>query len=419
LNLELTRQISFDEEDSMTTRLITDAAICPQARRAVKALAWLAALMLFSAAHVLAQGGEEGPIVVDAATPPCVPEYSRHYTTIQTPVDAAASGGTVLVCPGTYPEQVTIRLPLTLRGVTSGNNGAAVISAANVPGGLSSNFNNAFPGFSVYAQVLIQAPNVQLVNLTVDGAGAFSGSCQNLRLVGAGFDTGSSGTLKRIALRNQSVPAPLPVGFCQAGFGLFGIGTSVTVQDSVVRGFDLAGVAASQSLVVDRSVFSAINSGPGPICIALLSGTGTISNNTLDDCGVVLEQSFGTTVTKNTITRGQILCGTACSTATITENTVAGTGISIFGGPGAIGNSSVTSGVGFEFSSIQDNDISGVGVGVFLCGTISPFGNGSTSIVSGNTINDASVGVLTCVQEPNTVINNTFLNVTTLSEQVP
>jgi hypothetical protein len=38
----------------------------------------------------------------------------------------------VLVCPGTYPEQVTISQPLTLQGITSANSAQAVIA---VPGG--------------------------------------------------------------------------------------------------------------------------------------------------------------------------------------------------------------------------------------------------------------------------------------------
>ena len=39
------------------------------------------------------------------------------YLTISAAVAAATSGTTVLVCPGTYPEQVTVTQPLTLRGL--------------------------------------------------------------------------------------------------------------------------------------------------------------------------------------------------------------------------------------------------------------------------------------------------------------
>jgi pectin methylesterase-like acyl-CoA thioesterase len=52
----------------------------------------------------------------------------KSFTSIQAPVDAAPSGSTIDVCPGTYPEQVMIEAKtLTLVGVLSGTNDAAVL----------------------------------------------------------------------------------------------------------------------------------------------------------------------------------------------------------------------------------------------------------------------------------------------------
>jgi len=42
----------------------------------------------------------------------------HQYTTIQSAVDAAPANATVLVCPGTYAEQITITAPLTLEGIS-------------------------------------------------------------------------------------------------------------------------------------------------------------------------------------------------------------------------------------------------------------------------------------------------------------
>jgi len=43
---------------------------------------------------------------------------NHHYTTIQSAVQAAPEDATVLVCPGTYAEQVVITTPLTLKGIS-------------------------------------------------------------------------------------------------------------------------------------------------------------------------------------------------------------------------------------------------------------------------------------------------------------
>ena len=45
------------------------------------------------------------------------------YTTISAAVSSVPPFSTVLVCPDTYAEQVTISQPLTLQGVASGNAG--------------------------------------------------------------------------------------------------------------------------------------------------------------------------------------------------------------------------------------------------------------------------------------------------------
>src|SRR6516164_5191828 len=55
-----------------------------------------------------------------------------HFSTIQAAVSAVPLNTTILVCPGTYPEQVVISQPMTLKGVVQGTSGAAVIT---VPAG--------------------------------------------------------------------------------------------------------------------------------------------------------------------------------------------------------------------------------------------------------------------------------------------
>ena len=63
-----------------------------------------------------------------------------YYATISEAVTAASSGATIDVCPGTYPEQVTISKNLTLRGIKNGTLYAPTIVVPS--GGLAVNGTN-------------------------------------------------------------------------------------------------------------------------------------------------------------------------------------------------------------------------------------------------------------------------------------
>jgi pectin methylesterase-like acyl-CoA thioesterase len=72
---------------------------------------WILSVLVACAAPATAQTFVAGT---------CKPRQPS-FTTIQAAVKAAAStaGATVLVCPGTYPEQLVITTPLTLKGVSA------------------------------------------------------------------------------------------------------------------------------------------------------------------------------------------------------------------------------------------------------------------------------------------------------------
>src|SRR5947209_3684596 len=99
----------------------------------------------------------------------CRPKLQT-YSTISQAVSSVPSGSTILICPGTYPEQVKITQPLTLRGVISGDSDRAIITVpAAVPGAgfrlqvsLTSQATRVYLGgyFPFAAQVLVQSPNV-------------------------------------------------------------------------------------------------------------------------------------------------------------------------------------------------------------------------------------------------------------------
>src|SRR3954470_14726355 len=83
------------------------------------------------------------------------------YPTIQSAVDAAPAGATILVCPGDYPEQVTITKALTVKGITTAqSSGFRIITPS---GGVVQNATSIGPTPHDYAaQVLVQ--NAKPVN---------------------------------------------------------------------------------------------------------------------------------------------------------------------------------------------------------------------------------------------------------------
>lgn len=109
-----------------------------------------------------------------------------HFTTIQAAINASALGGTVLVCPGTYPEQISIYHPLTLKGVDNNGSNLALIT---------------MPAGGTGDQVYVQATNVNISDLTIDGSNNGATVC------GQGPNGIvywlSSGTINHVAVRNE------------------------------------------------------------------------------------------------------------------------------------------------------------------------------------------------------------------------
>ena len=133
----------------------------------------------------------------------CKPNL-HSYSTIQDAVTNVVAGGTILVCPGAYPEQVLINKQLTMKGVLSGDAAASIITSPQ--GGLKQSTIDHL-GNAWAAQVLAQstAGPVDISDLSVDGANnGISGSCPGLNVVG--IYQQASGVVDRAATRNQTTP---------------------------------------------------------------------------------------------------------------------------------------------------------------------------------------------------------------------
>jgi hypothetical protein len=289
------------------------------------------------------------------------------FATISAAVGAVPSGSTVEVCPGTYPEQVTIAQPLTLKGISSGNAGQAVIT---VPGsGLVEVTSGS--GTLIAPLVHVTAGPVNISDITVDGTG--NNVTDTPWLVGILYDDGSSGIVNEITARNlccaggatgvwaENNSSPLSVTIENSSF--HDINDSAVITEgsggallATVKGNTVLGGFAQFQLLSDSSSLTA-NVGNGGSFIGIYSqgsstGSNTVSGNAVN-APIGLYMGGGVTATSNKITNA--------TTA----------GINDLGGGATYKSNTITkAGVGIEFNC-----------------------NATIPTVTGNTINDATTGL--------------------------
>jgi len=338
---------------------------------------------------------------------------------IQDGVNAAAPGATVRVCPGTYKEQVEITRPLTLTGIQSGNQDAAIITSPS--GGVHLNTFSFLSTLSLPtgAQIWVHdTKDVTVMNLTVDGTNNAIPNCDIL--IGIYFEN-AFGTVENVATRNQTTG-------CGSGSGLWvesaPTGTAgVTFQDNSVQSFDLFGISArgagTKATINSNSVvgLGSINGGTNGIFM-WRGATGTIANNSVIDglnssdtpddlvdasTGIAVQMSKGVIVSGNTVgnTQGGIVLYSADNT-TITSNNIFGTRVN--DGVYVCGNrNSVTS------NTIMSSDQAGVHLS---CAETFPNSTANNNTVNKNTINGACAGILVhSGTSGNSASGNNFFNV--------
>jgi Right handed beta helix region len=163
--------------------------------------------------------------------------HTAAYTTIQSAVDAAPSGGEVVVCPGTYTEDVVISQPLKLIGLVG-----ATIQGAPTSTIMCDQLGPAGPGSApCLAAVTIKSSWVKVSGFTVTGASGEgilatgslqSGSISQVRITDnrvVGNDTGSAQSPH--SPYPQCNPAgPVP-GDCGEGIHLMGVYDSVIADN--------------------------------------------------------------------------------------------------------------------------------------------------------------------------------------------
>jgi hypothetical protein len=330
------------------------------------------------------------------------------YKTIQSAVNAAPSGSVIKVCPANYAEQVVISEPLTLQGVTA-KGGQSVVIGAPATGFVQ----NDTAGYA--AQILVlNTVNVNLVNLIVDGVN-YNTTCSST----AGIVLhNSSGTVNKVSVRNQIFPQANSL--CD-GYGLVAINEvttqqTVTIENSDFQNQSLYGIEATGNLTMNtlnNYVAGPDNSQLSTVGIVYLFGpSGTIQGNTVvnevypvPSTTQALNNSFGIAV--------------ACSTASVSSNTVAQTQLGIYMGCplsnkyaskttvtlNKVFDTSIGHGIYVNSSgnSITNNIVVGSGSsGILLDSAMGGTGN----TVTGNAITEACIGIAS--NGGNSISKNTF-----------
>ena len=203
------------------------------------------------------------------------------FLTIQAAVSAAPAGSTVLVCPGSYPEQVVIDHAITLKGLIIGTSGAVVITVPT--GGLLPNVTTPTYG-SQAAQLLVEnftGAQAKVLNIAVDGTGstcptlAGATSSVGIKLYNVGDPTypASSAIVQNVVVRNQRDQ-------CGLGQGIDSENSWFTIENTVVREIDQNGIVqvGGASLIDSNTLIDVFNGWGISVSGATKS---TVSNNVL------------------------------------------------------------------------------------------------------------------------------------------
>jgi hypothetical protein len=362
-------------------------------------------LLLLMGALVLLWGQNAQASTVSVGT--CLPALP-HFLTIQAAINASAQGGTILVCPGVYPEQLSIFHPLTIKGVDVGGSNMALITMP--PGGVG-------------VQVYVQATGVNLSDLTIDGSNNGALSC------GQGptgiYYADSSGTINHVAVRNQ-VPSGPGLQGCFDGIGIavasFSFAASVTIENSTLHSWQIEGIDAANrgtNVTIKNNFIGGNASGPGGNGIRIDFGaTATITGNTVANVnepvsypnfngagfGILVQCSQGVTISGNNVADTQagivvdsVFCSGATGNAdgnTVTANQVSQT--HLFDAITVCGN----------FNLVKKNIIASASeAGININGACqAPGVSGFFNNVNANTVNEACTVTL---QDPAVLGSNT------------
>jgi hypothetical protein len=243
------------------------------------------------------------------------------FSTIQSALNKSPAADVIEVCPGTYPEQLTIINAVTLEGIVSGNTSAIQITSPAAGLMTNATINGSDPA-AVHVFVKNATAAVNLTNLIVDSTnnkvpfGVF--------LVGVLYQH-STGTVNHVIARHQQAN--------NVGFGIYMEGgtsnPTVTVENCSVHDFDFGGIYVTGPLgptdivgdpgatgdiptgqitakVVNNFVESGVDSAHNMLfgSSTLVTAMGNLSIGGLSDAGafgITVDANAGSVISANTI----------------------------------------------------------------------------------------------------------------------
>jgi parallel beta-helix repeat protein len=310
----------------------------------------------------------------------CRPGFPN-FSSISAAVSSSTvpAGSIVMVCPGTYKEQVQITKSLTLEGISSGDTDEAII--APPLGGLVQNAADDL-GDGIAAQVWVDNVSggpVNISNLTVDGSGNAVASC--LPLIVGIFYQNTAGTVNHVTARNQNGNR------CGVGIEAEGGSASpaVTIENNSIHDADSAGIVTETYASFSTPELTA-----------------TIKGNYINNAsqGIVINEGSSNTVSGNVVSNSNFgITAQGGSQGSVSGNTVLNT---------PLGIEPFADGVSVTFNKVFNSSIAGIN----LQGT-------KVATVQNNTIGSSKVGIeFTCFADPN-VIHNVIIDTPTGIDQVP
>jgi len=293
------------------------------------------------------------------------------FPTISAAVSSVPPGSVVQVCPGIYPEQVTISQPLTLVGIQSAGQDDAVVT---VPGaGLAISTTSIFSE-TVAAQILVQTPGpVNIINISVDGTGSDTGCAGGTWVAGIFYSPTSSGSVRRVRTSGQMNSG------CGAGIWAEGDGVTnqtLDISESSVHDIGNSGIFLAENgsnpAMNVRVHDNTVSAAAGLVGIGVQDVEGVISGNEVSDTlfGIV-DVGPQLLITSNSVrqsTAGIVLQGGGQINSNRVSN--AGVGVLFFANGGSLRDNEITntSQAAVEFGcfagSAKDNDISDALVGL-------------------------------------------------------